>query len=145
MSDETEPEVPAFGLEDAKQLIERMKLARVTCFDRCITVGYQQASGAYAFTKHGKFTDELIEMPAVTAWMKKYGFELASDRPGYLGRCRECEVTPMFPWADKLSPEAVLQFVLTDPRCEQAFELSILEDTLKPHPMLVVGHEAVNA
>jgi len=133
MSDETtEPEVPAFGLEDAKQLIERMKLARIECYDTCIRVGYQAASGAFVYT-HGGWTAEHVfhDVVAVHDWMKTQKFEQATHQAGFLKRCPACAATPMFPWADKLDPQRVLNFVLVDPRCESAFELSILEDTLR--------------
>lgn len=136
MSDETEPEVPAFGLEDAKQLIERMKLARIRCWHDCIEVQSQFAAGGYEAT-HGGFRNEFLVQEQVDAWMKTLGFERVQYAESYLKRCPQCASVRMFPWSDKLSPEAVLQFVLTDPRCEQAFELSILEDTLQPQPVLV--------
>lgn len=151
MTDETtETEVPAFGLEDAKQLIERMKLARIECYDTCLRVGYQAASGAFVYT-HGGWTAEHVfhDVVAVHDWMKAQGFEQATHHAGFLKRCPTCASTPMFPWADQLDPQRVLDFVLTDPRCEQAFELSILEETvgqrfleetLKPQPVLEVAN-----
>jgi hypothetical protein len=134
MSDE--PEVPAFGLEDAKRLIERMKLARQRCWDQCIEVPAQVAAGGYEAT-HGGFSNQLLQTEQVDAWMLKQGFERVEYKLGYMKRCATCAADRMFPWADKLDPQRVLDFVLTDPRCEQAFELSILEDTLKPQPVLV--------
>lgn len=148
MIDETEPEVPAFGIEDARQLIERMKLARIECYDDCTRVGYHAAAGAFIYTHGGWTADHVMhDVEAVHVWMRNQGFVQATHQAGFLKRCATCASTPMFPWADKLTAERVLEFVLTDPRCEQAFELSILEDTLRPRVEVLPPElqEAVNA
>lgn len=143
MTDDEETTEPLFGLEDAKQLIERMKTARLECYDTCIRVGYQAASGAFVYT-HGGWTAEHVfhDVVAVHEWMKAQGFEQATHQAGFLKRCKACADTRMFPWADKLDPQRVLDFVLTDPRCGGVFELAVLEDTLKPAPVPIEQQEA---
>lgn len=143
MTDETtEPEAPLFGIEDAKQLIERMKVAKSRCYDKCFTRSYNDVQGAFEYTHGGFGSNEFVDIEAVYAWAKKLGFEQNPDGPGFLMRCRDCAPKLLFPWADKLDPQRVLDFVLTDPRCDAAFELAILEDTLRLAPRLqceVVG------
>jgi hypothetical protein len=58
------------------------------------------------------------------------GFELDPNFAGYRKRCPACATGKLYPWADKLDPERVRAFMETDPRCESAWPLSILEETL---------------
>lgn len=144
MTDETEttePEAPAFGIDDAKALIERMKPLRARCYDKCFTRSYQALEGAWEHTHGGFGSEEFVDIQAVYAWARKLGFEQSPDHAGFLHRCPDCANTPMFPWADRLDPQRVLDFVLTDPRCEHAFELAVLEETLRER--VVVNAEDV--
>jgi len=102
-------------LEDAQAVIDRMKSARPTC-DKDETIPF------YASLREP-------DGPP--------GFEPDPNFAGYRKRCDACANGRLFPWADKLDPERVRAFMETDPRCQSAFELSILEETISPYVLAV--------
>lgn len=115
-------------LEEAKDVIDRMISARPTC-DRCTTVGYIAACGAYSCA-HGWC--QTVDHREVSKWMlEQHNFDEAADFAGYLRRCSTCATSKKFPWAEKLDPVLVQRMVDTDPRCAVTFELKILEETLE--------------
>jgi hypothetical protein len=79
--------------EQAVEIIERMKKTRPTC-DKCET---------------RPFTASLKEPDGPE------GFEPMSHFAGYVKRCEVCAASRVFPWADKLTPEAVVAFVEREP------------------------------
>jgi hypothetical protein len=101
-------------IDDAKEIIERMKAARSQ--DPC----------------------EKCEREPFTASLKEPdgppGFELATGFACYFKRCEACQTSRLFPWADRLDAEKVAAFVETDPRiCGGmvfAWPLALLEETL---------------
>lgn len=113
-------------VEDAKAVIERMKAARPTCPD-CKTVSISCMHGAWSYKND--WTDWL-EREKYDAFVAEQGFEAMPHAAGYVRRCAECASGKMFPWADRLDAEKVAVFMSGDPRCEHAFALSILEETL---------------
>jgi hypothetical protein len=91
-------------LDEAKALIERMKTYRVTC-PECERVS-------------------MAKSPCPD------GFEEDPARPWWVKRCRVCQDTPMYPWADKLDPERVVKYEASRPKNEWVWELAGLESTI---------------
>jgi hypothetical protein len=91
--------------------IERMKVARPTC-DRCDVISYSLG-------------DDAVED------YRRAGWEDLPHRAGLVARCPECQSGKLFPWADKLDVKRVAHMLEHDARCQSAFELKILEETLE--------------
>ena len=76
-------------LDEAKALIERMRLTRPTC-PKCPRVGYDLAVSPEA--------------------MMQLEFEEAATFAGWIKRCRVCADSFAYPWADQLDPQKVIEF-----------------------------------
>lgn len=106
-------------LDQVTETIERMKAARPWC-NACRTMSYLEAM---------KLCDTEY-WPVMRRDMKAAGYEELTDRAGWGMRCDACATGELYPWADKLDPQRVLEFVNTDTRCQSAFALDILKETL---------------
>lgn len=95
--------------QTARELIERMKTVRPTC-DKCET---------------RPFVASLKEPDGPP------GFEPMAHFAGYVKRCDACATRRTFPWADKLDVDRVAHMLDRDARCQHAFPLAILEETLQ--------------
>lgn len=109
-------------LHQAAHLIQRMRMARPTC-DGCETA-------SYAWARH-LMQLGMNEEDTPREFMYARGYEEAPHRAGYVKRCDTCANGRLFPWADKLDAERVADFLEHDVRCQSAFELAILEETLQ--------------
>lgn len=99
-------------LDEAKALIERMKTVRPTC-EKCERRAYAQ----------GTLDKPLADGLLATGW------EHESEYAGWMRRCADCRAGRAFPWADKLTPQGIVDFVAKEPwRDERAWNL----DDLKP-------------
>lgn len=121
------------SLSDAEALIERMKLTRPTC-PECLRCSDEVAARACLFSKLENSEDPRcsIRSEDVQPWMAARGFEAQSHLPEYVKRCGRCAGSQTFPWAYALDLCAVANFINSDPRCENCFELKILEETIIP-------------
>lgn len=76
--------------DEAVELIERMKTTRPTC-DKCPRIDEVNASFLAA------------------------GWEDLPHKAGMVARCPSCASGKLFPWADKITPEAVAAFIEKEP------------------------------
>jgi hypothetical protein len=97
-------------LEEAEKLILRMRVTRPYCKD-CPTLSYQEVEGNRC-------------PPA--------GYSEAPHIAGYIKRCEKCARTERFPWAERLTPQAVVDFIDREPwRNHDSWPLSDLEPLAK--------------
>jgi len=116
---------------EARAMILRLVSQRPTC-DACPVVTYDDAKRFYlVHVMIEREANAAVTFEEVRRHMNSRGWYDATHKPGFFKRCKDCEESLMFPWAERLLVEDVTDFMLTDPRCEAAFSVDILKETLK--------------
>ena len=116
-------------LADAERMIERTKACRDTCRDTCDIVSYDLELTILSGSAP-QLPDLRRELGEVVLRHLGPGWIHAPHAPGFLRRCERCANKPLYPWADRLKPEKVLEFMVLPVVNGHVFALSDLRVTL---------------
>jgi hypothetical protein len=117
-------------LADAELIIERTKAARGTCRTTCDIASYDVL--LHIVQGSAPPLDDTLrsDLAIIVGRHLGPGWIHAPNHAGFLRRCEKCATTPMFPWADKLEADKVLEFMRPQVAADCTFWLGDLEATI---------------
>lgn len=115
-------------LEDAKELIERLKAFRQECGE-CARISYDTLFRVQSGCP-GQLPglSELLH-EATKGYLEREGWEQIPHARSFIKRCEKCANSRAYPWADRLDTEKVLAFMVAN-KDRGPFFLDELEKTL---------------
>lgn len=116
--------LPPYTLDDARDTLEHMRAQHPEC-DACQTKSYATLFDENPGSLQNGLSTHLRD-----------GWEHLTERAGIIKRCPACAISQLFPWAEKLTPEQVFEWV-NRKRAENthpwiAFSLADMKELVEP-------------